>query len=77
MVVDIALYWFGCIIGGTFLIGMIIGQLSVWRRLRKEGRIRINEWVYEASKLMKAGPGTVEDVFKAMEEMEREYGERR
>jgi len=33
------------------LIGMIIGQLSVWRYLRKKGTVRVDVWEYSARQI--------------------------
>jgi len=35
------------------LIGMIVGQLSVWRYLRKKRTVRIDIWEYSARKITK------------------------
>ncbi len=32
----------------SLLVGILIGQMSVWRCLRKKEIIRIGEWTYEA-----------------------------
>ena len=36
------------------LVGTVLGQLSVWRGLRKHGQYLINEWVYSAKREVKA-----------------------
>jgi len=33
------------------LIGVVCGQHSVWKQLRKNGPVTINEWCYTAVKL--------------------------
>lgn len=32
------------------LVGVIIGQLSVWRGLRKRGSVTIGKWTYRSEK---------------------------
>ena len=38
----------------AILIGVVIGQHSVWRHLRKKGHVRIDEWYYTAANVDKA-----------------------
>ena len=37
-----------CIGISTTLIGVVIGQHSVWKYLRKKGHVRIDNWYYKA-----------------------------
>ena len=36
----------------VFLVGMLFGQHSVWRSLRKKGDITIDEWHYTAARII-------------------------
>ena len=37
----------------VFILGMVCGQHSVWKILRKKGPVTINEWCYTAVKTNK------------------------
>ena len=50
MNINIDVAWFGSIILLGLVIGVIIGQLSVWRGLRKSRTIKIDNWIYQAYK---------------------------
>ena len=39
----------------TFLVGVVVGQLSVWRKLRQKGLIKIGDWEYTAIKIFRLG----------------------
>ena len=34
-----------------FILGMVCGQHSVWRHLRKKGHVKIDDWYYAAVKV--------------------------
>ena len=40
-------------VGIVFILGMVCGQHSVWKILRKKGPVTINEWCYTAVKTNK------------------------
>ena len=48
-IIALILKW-GVRILAVLIIGMIVGQLSVWRKLRIKGSIEIGDWVYVAYK---------------------------
>lgn len=37
----------------VLIFGVVCGQHSVWRHLRKKGHVRIDEWYYTAAKVNK------------------------
>ncbi|MBA7685504.1 hypothetical protein ES703_93929 [subsurface metagenome] len=47
--------WLFLGLGVSFLVGVIVGQLTVWRMLRRRTTVQIGDWEYTAIKIFKLG----------------------